>query len=197
LLRQKIGDERLIRYLIRMFKAGIMAEGDLTISEEGVAQGSSCSPVLANIVAHYGLDTWIETVVKVHCAGRVELFRYGDDAVICCQYERDAQRIVKAMKGRLAKYHLTLNEEKTRLVPFSIPVHHPGNKPGMFEFLGFTFYWGQSRQGTAIPKVKTSGRRLRGKLKRVSHWARSVRDRYPLKLIWARFRAKIEGHNRY
>jgi hypothetical protein len=117
--------------------------------------------------------------------------------VICCQYERDAQRIVKAMKGRLAKYHLTLNAEKTRLVPFSIPVHHQGDKPGMFEFLGFTFYWGQSRQGTPIPKVKTSGRRLRGKLKRVNYWARSVRNRYPLKLIWARFRAKIEGHNRY
>lgn len=196
-LRQKIGDERLIRYLIRMFKAGVMADGDLTVSEEGVPQGSSCSPVLANIFAHYVLDTWFETVVKVHCAGRVELFRYGDDAVICCQYERDAQRIVKAMKGRLAKYHLTLNEEKTRLVPFSMPGHHQGDKPGMFEFLGFTFYWGQSRQGTAIPKVKTSGRRLRGKLKRVNQWARSVRDRYPLKLIWARFGAKIEGHNRY
>jgi hypothetical protein len=79
------------------------------------------------------------------------------------------------MKGRLAKYHLTLNEEKTHLVPFSIPVHHQGDKPGMFEFLGFTFYWGQSPQGTAIPKVKTSGRRLRGKLKRVNQWAQSAR----------------------
>jgi RNA-directed DNA polymerase len=195
LLRQKIGDERLIRYLVRMFKAGVLAEDDLTVSEEGVPQGSSCSPILANIFAHYVIDTGFETVVKAHCVGRVELFRYGDDAVICCQYEREAQRIIKALKGRLAKYHLLLNEEKTLRVPFSIPVHQRGDKPGVFEFLGFTFYWGQSRQGTAIPKVKTSGRRLRGKLKRVSHWAQSVRNRYPLKRIWARFRAKIEGHN--
>jgi RNA-directed DNA polymerase len=100
------------------------------------------------------------------------------------------------MKGRRAKSHLTLKEEKTRRVPFSIPVHHQGDKPGMFEFLGLTFYGGQSPQGTAIPKVKTSGRRLRGKLKRVNQWARSVRDPYPLKLIGARFRAKLEGHNR-
>ncbi len=57
LLRQKIGDERLIRYLIRMFKAGVMADGDLTVSEEGVPQGSSCSPVLANIFAHYVLGS--------------------------------------------------------------------------------------------------------------------------------------------
>ena len=44
LLRQKIGDERFIRYLIRLFKAGMLAEGELTVSEEGVPQGSSCTP---------------------------------------------------------------------------------------------------------------------------------------------------------
>ena len=52
-LREKIEDEKFIRYLIRMFKAGVLAEGELTVSEEGVPQGSSCSPVLANIFAHY------------------------------------------------------------------------------------------------------------------------------------------------
>jgi RNA-directed DNA polymerase len=53
LLRQKISDERLLRYLKRMFRAGILTQGELQISEEGVAQGSLCSPILANIVAHY------------------------------------------------------------------------------------------------------------------------------------------------
>jgi retron-type reverse transcriptase len=41
MLREKIDDERFIRYLIRMFKAGVIADGDLTISEEGVPQGST------------------------------------------------------------------------------------------------------------------------------------------------------------
>jgi retron-type reverse transcriptase len=51
-LREKIGDERLIRYLIRMFKAGMLSDGELVVSEEGVVQGSICSPVLANVFAH-------------------------------------------------------------------------------------------------------------------------------------------------
>lgn len=78
-LRQKVGDERFLRYLVRMFRAGVLVDGDLTVSEEGVPQGSICSPVLANVFAHYVMDTWFETVVKAHCAGRVELFRYADD----------------------------------------------------------------------------------------------------------------------
>lgn len=196
-LRQKIGDERFIRYLIRLFKAGVLADGELTVSEEGVPQGSSCSPVLANVFAHEVIDQWFDTVVKSHCVGRVELFRYADDAVICCQYEHDAHRIVKALKGRLAHYRLRLNEEKTRLVPFSKQAYRRGANPGVFEFLGFTFYWGRSRQGVVIPKVKTSGRRLRSKLKKVALWAEKVRHRYPLKLIWSRFCTKMEGHIRY
>ena len=197
LLRQKIGDDRFIRYLIRRFKAGVLADGELTVSEEGVPQGRSCSPVLANVFAHEVIDQWFETVVKGHCAGRVELFRYADDAVSCGQYEHDAHRIVKALTGRLTSYRLRLNAEKTRLVPFSKPAYRRGAKPGVFEFLGFTFYWGRSRQGAVIPKVKTSGQRLRSKLKKVARWAETVRHRYPLKLIWTRFCTPMEGHLRY
>jgi len=43
-LREKIEDEKFIRYLIRMFKAGVLAEGELTVSEEGVPQGSPMTP---------------------------------------------------------------------------------------------------------------------------------------------------------
>ncbi|HEX2241943.1 MAG TPA: reverse transcriptase domain-containing protein [Gammaproteobacteria bacterium] len=197
MLSQKIGDERFIRYLIRMFKAGVLAEGDLKVSEEGVPQGNIASPILANIFAHHVIDLWFETVVKVQCAGRIERYRYGDDMVICCQYECDAQRIVKALQGRLIKYGLQLNEEKTRLVAFSKRAYRNGDKQGVFEFLGFTFYWGRSRRGAVIPKVKTSGKRLRSKLKRVSDWARYMRGRYPLRQVWALFCAKVEGHIRY
>jgi len=116
ILRKKISDKRFIRYIIRMLKAGVLSAGELTVSDEGVPQGSVCSPILANIFAHYVLDEWFEDVVKQHCLGQVELFRYADDAVICCQYESDAKRIVQALSKRLEKYGLKLNEEKTRLV---------------------------------------------------------------------------------
>lgn len=51
MLSEKIKDPRFLRYLVRMFKGGVLAEGELRVSEEGVPQGSSCSPILANIFA--------------------------------------------------------------------------------------------------------------------------------------------------
>jgi retron-type reverse transcriptase len=84
MLKEKINDQRLIRYLARMFKAGVLADGDLSVSEEGVPQGSVRSPILANVFAYYVIDDWFDTVVKAQCAGRVEMFRYCDGLVVCC-----------------------------------------------------------------------------------------------------------------
>ena len=174
IVRAKVADPRFIRYLTRMLKAGVLRDGELRTSEEGTPQGSMCSPVLANIFAHEVVDVWFEDTVKRCCAGRVELFRYADDLVICCQYARDAERIRRALGQRLAKYHLALNETKTRLVQFGRPKNTDSSeRGGVFDFLGFTFYWGRSRKGYAIPKVKTSGKRLRAKLKRVTAWIKN------------------------
>jgi RNA-directed DNA polymerase len=197
LLRERIKDPRFLRYLVRMFKAGVLADGELQLSDEGVPQGSLCSPVLANIFAHYVIDQWFEETVKPHCRGRVALFRYCDDIVICCQYETDAQRVHQALAGRLAKYRLRLNETKTKRVPFSKGLVTAGQGAPSFEFLGFLFYWGGSRRGAIIPKVKTSGARLRKKLKRVSAWAQAMRHRFRLPELWARFCVKLSGHARY
>lgn len=196
-LREKIADDRFIRYIIRMFKAGVLSENDLTISEEGVPQGSICSPVLSNIFAHKVLDEWVEHTIQAHCMGKVRLFRYADDAVICCEKERDALRIRETLPKRLSKYKLTLNEEKTKMVAFSRKKVQEGIPQGTFDFLGFTFYWGKTRKGIVIPKVKTSGKTLRNKLVKVGTWAKRIRNRAPLKEIWKTFCAKLRGHTRY
>jgi RNA-directed DNA polymerase len=197
ILRKKIKDETFIRYLIRAFKAGVLMDGDLSASEEGVPQGSPCSPVLANIFAHYVIDDWFENVVKSHCKGQVEMFRYCDDLVICCQTDYDTERIRKVLGKRLCKYGLKLNEEKTKLVPFSKIEAGKGDKQGAFDFLGFTFYLGRSKSGQVIPKVKTIGKRFRSKLKKVNDWCREMRSQYKLRELWRRFSIKLAGHIQY
>lgn len=193
ILRLKIKDERYIRYIIRMFKAGVLAKDELTISDEGVPQGSCVSPILANILAHYVIDEWFEKTVKPHCYGKVELFRYCDDLVICCQNAVDAKRIKTALNKRLANFKLQMNEEKTKLVQFN----RRHNNRESFSFLGFTFYWGRSQNGYKIPKVKTDGKRMRAKLKNVNQWVKSVRHEGDTEIIWKSFCRKLQGHIQY
>jgi RNA-directed DNA polymerase len=197
ILKEKIKDPKFMRYISRMFKSGVLADGELTINEEGVPQGSICSPVMSNIFAHVAIDTWIEEMVKPVCKGSVELFRYADDGVICCQYEADALRIRQALGKRLEKFKLQLNEEKTKLVPFDKKAAAQGVKQGTFDFLGFTFYWGKSQTGRIIPKLRTRSKTLTTKLKKVNEWAKLIRNERPLKQIWKTLKAKMRGHVQY
>lgn len=197
ILKQKIKDTKFMRYVNRMFKAGVLSKGELQYSEEGVPQGSLCSPIFANVFAHYAIDLWIQDMVIPNCKGQIRLFRYADDAVICCQYDSDAQRIRKALGGRLGKFNLQLNEEKTKLVSFNKRLATLGIEQGTFDFLGFTFYLGKSRAGRVIPKLRTRAKSFKAKLNRVSEWAKRVRNMMPLKEIWKIFNAKMRGHIQY
>lgn len=197
ILQTKVKDDRFLRYIKRILKAGVLIDGELTVSEEGVPQGSPISPILANTFAHYVIDEWFENTVKLHCHEQVEIFRYCDDMVICCNSQMDAHRIKVALGKRLAKYGLTMNEDKTKLIQFSKHQAKRGEQQGIFDFLGFTFYLGKSSKGFRIPKVKSSSKRLRAKLKRVTLWARQNRSRMSLKDFWNIFRIKIQGHINY
>lgn len=197
MLRMKIKDTKFLRYIDRIFKAGTLANGELVVSEEGVVQGGCHSPVLANIFAHYVIDTWLEEIVKPRMAGTIRAFRYADDLIICCRYAKDGLRIKEVLGKRLAKFKLKLNEEKTKLVAFSKSKSRQGIKQGTFDFLGFTFYLGKSRRGFIVPKLKTSGKRLSSKLKKVNDWAKKVRNQHKLHTIWKTFCAKLRGHIQY
>ncbi|APS57545.1 group II intron reverse transcriptase/maturase [Piscirickettsia salmonis] len=198
MLETKIKDQRFIRYIIRMFKAGVLSKGELTMSDEGVPQGSVCSPIISNIFAHYVIDDWFEKVVKKHCQGKVEMFRYADDMVICCQFRNDAGRIKKALAKRLSKFRLKMNEDKTREIAFSKQDAARGIRQGAFDFLGFAFYLGVSVSGRAIiPKLKSSGKRLRSKLKKISEWMKKNRNKYPLRKLWEILCSKLKGHVQY
>lgn len=197
LLKEKIGDFTFMRYMSRMFKAGVLADGEMSINDDGVPQGSCCSPVCSGIFAHYALDVWIEDMVKPHCKGNIALVRYADDAVICCELEEDAMRIRNTLVKRLEKFKLQLNEEKTKLVAFNKTKARLGIRQETFDFLGFTFYWGKSRGMRIIPKLKTRCKTIKAKLKKVKEWVKKERHKMPVKEIWKKFCRKMGGHIAY
>ena len=57
-LEHRIADHRMLNLIRKWLKAGVLENGKWTASEEGTPQGSSVSPLLANIYLHYVLDLW-------------------------------------------------------------------------------------------------------------------------------------------
>jgi RNA-directed DNA polymerase len=66
-----------------------------------------------------------------------------------------------------------------------------------FSFLGFTFYLGRSRKGGILPKVKSCGKRISAKLKKVRDWCKDIRNKHKLPVIWQIFCSKLRGHIQY
>jgi len=74
------------------------------------------------------------------------------------------------LKDRLAKFGLSMHEDKTRLIAFGrLPAmarqQRGERRPETFAFLGFTHYCGWTRDGRFIVKHKTQSERLTRKLK--------------------------------
>jgi retron-type reverse transcriptase len=72
--KEKLIDTNFMKYINRMFKAGVLSNADLRRREEGGAEGSICSPVLAKVFARHPIGVCIEEMVKPSCRGSVELF---------------------------------------------------------------------------------------------------------------------------
>jgi group II intron reverse transcriptase/maturase len=200
ILRKRVNDGRILELVEAWLEAGIMDGKDLVFPEKGSPQGSVISPLLANVYLHEVLDSWFAEVVAAHCRGKVLLVRYADDFVIGCEREDDAQRIMKVLPLRFAKYGLEINAEKTQLVRFVRPPRNqalrPGTKPDAFNFLGFTHYWGKTWKGGYTVKRKTEGKRLRRARSSLWSWCRDNRHR-PVEQQYVALCSKLRGYYQY
>jgi len=55
-LEHRIADQRVLRLIQKWVSAGVIEDGAWTACEEGVPQGASASPLLANVYLHYVFD---------------------------------------------------------------------------------------------------------------------------------------------
>lgn len=77
MLEVRIGDKRVLRLVARMLRGGVMEDGLVKASEEGVPQGGVLSPLLSNVYLHYALDLWFERVFRKRCRGEAYYFQIG------------------------------------------------------------------------------------------------------------------------
>src|SRR6202048_360169 len=176
-VEHRIGDRRIIRLIRKWLKAGVMEDGIVTVSARGTGQGAVISPLLANIYLHYVLHLWAVRWRQREATGDIIIVRYADDFIGGFQHESDACRSLDEMRERLQKFALTLHPEKTRLIEFGRFAAERRQrrglgKPETFNFLGFTFICGKTRQGKFQIKRKTRRDRMHAKLKMIKETLR-------------------------
>jgi RNA-directed DNA polymerase len=203
LLKLRVRDGVLLRLIGKWLNAGVLEDGNLTFPEEGTPQGGVVSPLLANVYLHYVLDVWFEREVRPRLRGRAFLIRYADDFVMGFACEEDARKVLDVLPKRFAKYGLTIHPDKTRLVPFHRPPHHESPtkpprrpRPGTFDLLGFTHYWGRSLRGNWVVKRKTAQGRLTRAIRKIAHWCRLHRHD-PIPEQHRTLSQKLRGHYAY
>jgi group II intron reverse transcriptase/maturase len=200
MLPKRIVDKDVLRLIGKWLRSGVIEDGRLFPSKDGVPQGSVVSPLLANVYLHEALDLWVEQTVKPRMRGEVWLLRYADDFVLCFQYRDDAERVQQVLPKRFERYGLRLHPTKTRLFSFGRfereNSQRQGRKPNTFNFLGFTFYTTEDRKGRFTVKSKTMSKRLRRGLSEVAAWCQKHRHD-PVKEQRQHLTAVLQGHYQY
>jgi group II intron reverse transcriptase/maturase len=202
-LRLRVRDGVLLRLIDKWLKAGVVEDGSVSYPDAGTPQGGVVSPILSNVFLHYVLDLWFEQDVKPRMRHHAFLIRYADDFVIGFRDKRDADRVMEVVPKRFGKFGLTIHPTKTKLVPFRRPPLRaqgrsgsPDDRPGTFDLLGFTHFWGRSQRGHWVVKLKTAFDRFSRAVQSIDSWCRDHRH-------WShsdqqqKLNEKLRGHYAY
>ncbi len=150
----------VVLYVRRWLSAPLQRpDGTLVQRDRGTPQGSSVSPVLANLFLHYAFDAWMAREFP-----GVGFERYVDDAVVHCVSEHQARSVLTAIEGRMRQVGLVLHPEKTKIV-----YCRDEDRRGSYEHVGFTFLGYTFRERSARTR---GGRMFRSFLPAISDEAR-------------------------
>jgi len=125
LVGKRICDRRMLQLLRQWLTAGVLDDGNVLASDQGVPQGGVISCVLANVVLHELDRLWED-----RCSQLGQLIRYADDGVVACRTKAQAGEALWRIGVILERLKLTLHSTKTQVV--NVEDGAQG-----FEFLGF------------------------------------------------------------
>ncbi|MCO7128376.1 group II intron reverse transcriptase/maturase [Sporolactobacillus shoreicorticis] len=162
-VEKQIKDKRVLRLIRKFLRSGVVIDGKVHPTKEGVPQGGPLSPILGNIYLDQ-LDKELER--RGH-----KFARYADDSNIYVKSRKAGERVMKSITTFLEKeLKLTVNRVKTQV-----------GSPTKLKFLGFCLY--TTKQGTGFrPHIK-SKKRLERKLKQLTKRSRSGNIREIIKKI--------------
>ncbi len=118
----KLSDGRVLELIEACLAQGVLEEVREELPGEGTPQGSTVSPLLANI--------YLNPFDHIMEAKGYEMIRYADDAVVMCRNEEEAQNALREIKQWMETAGLQLHEQKTRIAK--------ADTEG-FDFLGYHF----------------------------------------------------------
>ena len=122
ILRERMNDSQTLHLIRSFLKAGVMENGLVSPSIEGVPQGGPLSPLLSNF--------YLDKLDKELEYRGLRFVRYADDFNIFVKSKDSAKRVKESISSWLdRKLFLKVNVDKTKIV-----------KPNDSEFLGFGFW---------------------------------------------------------
>ena len=151
---KRVTDTRLRRLLRAFLRAGVMAQGLVSPTDEGTPQGGPLSPLLSNLVLD-ALDQ--ELTRRGH-----RFVRYADDCNIYVRSRKAGQRVMTSVSRFItSRLKLKVNEAKSAVA-----------RPAARKLLGFSFTAGRRPRRRVSPQAlarcKTRIRRLTQRTRGVS-----------------------------